>query len=104
MANYGLTALMESINRSETAQKQNDKLMVLFESVADDDIASKVTGEDYELSEDSVVNDMAGQGIGYKDEKKLEKLIATIPEDDSDDIDINEENIESVIESVLANI
>lgn len=108
MANYGLTALMEGIRQSESTQNKNDKLMALFEATAiDDRVASMVTGDNYELEvddEDSVEKDMAGHGIGYKDEEKLKKLIDKIPEDTSEDLDIDEDEIEGLIESVLGGI
>ena len=105
--NYGLSTLMESMAQSDTAINQNDQLFGLFESTIDDRVASMVTGENYDLSEDnedSVDRDLAGQGIGYEDEKKLEKIIATIPEDESDSEDFDEEEIENVMESVLVGV
>lgn len=105
-SNYGFTALMESIQQSETAQKGNDKLKSLMEATVSDDVAAMVTGDDYSLEddEDSVEKDMAGRGIGYEDEKKLKKLIATIPEDEDDDMEIDDDAISQVIESVLGDI
>ena len=103
--NYGLSALMESITRSETTQRQNDQLMGLFEATVSDDIATMVTGDDYSLNdEDSVENDMAGNGIGYEEEKKLEKIIDTIPEDETDSADFDEADITKVVESVLGEV
>ena len=101
--NYGLTTLMESIVQSETNERQCDKLMGLFESAVDDRVASMVTGDDYSLdaAEDSVENDMSGHGIGYEEEKKLEKIIDTIPEDESDTADFSENDIESLVESLI---
>lgn len=104
---YGLSTLMESIAQSDTAISQNDQLFGLFESTIDDRVASMVTGDDYDLSEDnedSVDRDLAGQGIGYDDEKRLEKIISTIPEDESDSEDFDESDIENVMESILAEL
>lgn len=103
--NYGLNILMESIRQSETSERQSDKLMFLFESTVDDRTASLVTGENYELDdEDSVEKDDAGYGIGYAEEKRLNKLIDKIPEDTSDETDLEDEDLDDVIESVLGNV
>lgn len=100
--NYGLNILMESIRQSETSERQSDKLMFLFETTVDDRTASLVTGEDYDLDdEDSVEKDGAGYGIGYAEEKRLNKLVDNIPEDTDDD-SIDDEDLEDVIESLLA--
>lgn len=102
--NYGLNILMESIRQSETSERQSDKLVFLFESTVDDRTASLVTGENYELDDDeSVEKDDAGYGIGYAEEKRLNKLIDNIPEDTDDD-SLDDEDLEDVIESVLGDI
>lgn len=104
--NFGLSALMESIAHSESASIENDKLSMLMESSVPDEVASSVTGDNYELSddEDSVEKDLAGKGIGYEEEGKLKKLLKTIPEDNSEDSEIDEVEITEIIESTLGNI
>lgn len=106
MANYGLSALMEGIRHSEHAITENGKLYALFEGSVPDHVASAVTGDNYDLmdGEDSVENDLAGKGIGYDEETKLKKLIDTIPEDNSEDDEIDEDEIKEITESVLGSI
>lgn len=107
MANYGLTALMEGIRQSESTDAKNDKLFTLFEATSiDDRVASMVTGDSYDLEEDSVEKDMSGHGIGYDEEEKIKKLIDKIPEDDDEEVlgDIDDDDVAEVIESVLGEI
>lgn len=101
MANYGLSVLMESIKNSETSERQSDKLMFLFESTVSDRTASMVTGEDYDIPEDSVARDDAGYGIGHKEEQRLNQIIDNIPEDTDEDVEGDVDDIENVLECIF---
>lgn len=102
MAIFGFSALMESMHESVNQEAKSEEMFELFEASVPDDIKSEITdGEISDVPEDSVEDDMDGNGIGSDEEKTIAKLISKIPPDDeglSDDIDsLVDEAMESVM-------
>ena len=91
---FGLTALMEAVNKTEKCQAESDALLEATEDIIDDDVKAMVTGDD---SYDDVDIDRMGLGTDEADEEKYKKLLDMIPEDDED----TEEDIDDLCESVL---
>ena len=94
--NHGLSALMEAVNMSKRAEDSSDELLEAFESAIDEDIIGCLVDEDGDATDDTVENDMNGDGIGSEDEK-MEKLLSKIPPADED----IEDQLENLTESCL---
>lgn len=101
---FGLNILFEAIKQSESAEKELDNEMKLMESVTDDEIKRLVVGDD------SIENDMEGNGIDEEEEKRLEEFISKIPltkdiefEDTDDEEEADEVTMETLalLESTL---
>lgn len=93
---HGLSALMEAVNHSERSEKESDEMLEAFEQSigADDAVVGCLMDDDGE-EEDSVEDDMSGNGVG--DDGEMEKLLAKIPPSD----EAMEEQIEGLTESCL---
>ena len=89
MSNYGLSALMEAMKQSETAEKSAQAEEKLMESIADDEVKRLIMGDD------TVENDMDGNGIGHEEEEELEDFIKKIPA--SEDTATEEEDVEEAL-------
>ena len=94
--NHGLSALMEAVNMSKRAENSSEELLEAFESAIDEDIIGFLTDEDSDATEDTVENDMSGNGIGTDDEK-MEKLLSKIPPADED----IEDQLDNLTESCI---
>lgn len=70
---YGLSGLMEAMKQSESAEMAMVAEMNLMENATGDDV------KDLFIGEDSVENDMAGNGMGEDERKKIEDFISKIP-------------------------
>lgn len=93
ITSHGLSALMEAVKHSERSEKEGEELTEAFEQSIDDTVVGCLMGEDDE--DDSVEDDMNGNGVGDDDE--MEKLLAKIPPSD----EAMEEQIEGLTESCL---
>jgi hypothetical protein len=82
---------MEAVNLGQRAEDKSNELYDLMEGAIDDDIIAAVTGED----NDSVDNDMNGDGVG--DEEEMEKLLEKIPPSD----EMAEDEVENITESFV---
>lgn len=89
MSQYGLSALMEAMKQSESAEKSAQAEQDLMESIADDEVKRLIMGDD------TVENDMEGNGIGHEEEKELEDFIKKIPA--SEDDAAEEEEVEEAL-------
>ena len=93
---YGLSGLMEAMKQSETAEAALEAELSLMESVADDEVKRLILGDD------TVENDMEGNGIGEEERKKLEDFIKKIPES-TDNMNIyDDEELEEEIEETMS--
>lgn len=94
---HGLSALMEAVNHSERSEKENDEMLEAFEQSigADDAVVGCLMDDEEDEGEDSVEDDMNGNGVG--DDEEMEKLLAKIPPSD----EAMEEQIEGLTESCL---
>ena len=94
--NHGLSALMEAVNMSKRAENSSEELLEAFESAIDEDIIGLMTDEEGDTTEDTVENDMSGNGIGTDDEK-MEELLSKIPPADED----IEDQLDNLTESCI---
>lgn len=83
---YGLSSLMEALKQSETMENALNAEMELMEGAATDDV------RDLFIGEDSVENDMTGNGMSEKEKKEIDDFISKIPpsKDAADDEGVEE--------------
>lgn len=91
LLNHGLSALMEACKQSENAEVEENALFEAFDEAIDEDIRACLTGED------TVEEDMEGDGLDDEDDEKMEKLLKTIPPSDEG----IEDQIEALTESMV---
>lgn len=70
---YGLSSLMEALKQSETMENALNAEMELMEGAVTDDV------RDLFIGEDSVENDMTGNGMSEKEKKEIDDFISKIP-------------------------
>lgn len=103
-SNYGLNILMEALHHTESAQNRSNVLTTLFEESIDDDIIGALIDDDTQPSDDDTVdNDISGNGIGIDEENKIKELVDNLPESPTDKSP-DEEDLEDLIESYLPTI
>lgn len=97
---YGLSGLMEAMKQSETAIAALESELSLMESVETDEVKRLILGDD------TVENDMAGNGIDEAEREKLEEFIKKIPEskdvaniEDDEELEEELEETMSLLES-----
>ena len=93
---HGLSALMEACKMSERSENADEEMMEAMSEIDDDLISAMTDGE----LEDSVENDMAGEGVG--DDAEMEKLLEKIPPSDEGINNDIEDLVESFIPSDLS--
>lgn len=94
-ATYGLNMLMEAMKSSEAAEAALEAEMTLMDESADDEVKRLMIGDD------SVENDMEGNGMSEDEKKKLEDFIDKIPQTSADNLD-DEETMESMMAALEA--
>lgn len=93
---HGLSALIEAVNHSERSEKESDEMLEAYEqSIGADDAVVGCLMDDEDEGEDSVEDDMSGNGVG--DDEEMKRLLAKIPPSD----EAMEEQIEGLTESCL---
>lgn len=92
---YGLSCLMEAMKQSESAEAAMDSEMRLMESSAEDDVRELFIGED------SVENDMNGNGIDEAEKEKLEDFISQIPLSKDAKVPEDEEDVSEDVAEAL---
>lgn len=70
---YGLSCLMEALKQSETMENALIAELELMEGSAASDVKELFIGDD------SVENDMSGNGMSEKEKKEIDDFISKIP-------------------------
>lgn len=92
---YGLNMLMEAMKSSEAAEAALEEELSLMDDSADDEVKRMMIGDD------SVENDMEGNGMSEEERKKLEDFIDKIPQTTTDNLG-DEEAMETMMAALEA--